>query len=163
MSSRAFLPIVLATLFGTSAHAQDPAAPPSATIWNALSSPAMDPSKSAHAENVEIVRDRVHITLIDGTIQFAQPVNGVTFGAAFHGKGRVQVLPPNPVEAQQLVLFTKQPKLDVPFTDATFSFTDGLEYEIAKQVSCHRCAPAVEIVAPNPHNTPPALRQPPHP
>ncbi len=134
MTSRAFLPIVLATLFGTNAFAQAPAPPPAATIWNALSSPAMDPTKSAHAENVEIVRDRVHITLIDGTIQFAQPVNRVTFGAAFHGKGRVQVLPPNPVEAQQLVLFTKQPKLDVPFTDATFSFTDGLEDEIAKQV-----------------------------
>src|SRR5260370_41859545 len=111
MTSRAFLPIVLATLFGTSAHAQAPAPPPAATIWNALSSPAMDPTKSAHAENVEIVRDRVHITLINGTIQFAQPVNAVTLGAACHRNGRVQVLPPNPVEPQHLVLFTKQPKL----------------------------------------------------
>src|SRR5260370_26455578 len=134
MTSRAFLRIVLATLCGTSAHAQAPAPPPAATIWNALSSPAMDPTKSAHAENVEIVRDRVHITLIDGTIQFAQPVNGVTFGAAFHGKGRVQVLPPNPVEAQQLFLLPNQPKLDVPFTNPPFSFTDDLDDEIAKQV-----------------------------
>ena len=67
----------------------------------------MDPAKSARTENVEIIRDRVHITLLDGTIQFAQPVNGVTFAAAFHGKGRVQVEPPNPLEAQQLVLFTE--------------------------------------------------------
>jgi len=43
-------------------------------------------------------------------------VNGVTFAAAFHGKGRVQVEPPNPIEAQQLALFTKQDKLDLPFT-----------------------------------------------
>src|SRR6266704_2852691 len=134
MSRRAFLLIVLATLFGTNAFAQAPAPPPAATIWNALSSPAMDPTKSAHAENVEIVRDRVHITLIDGTIQFAQPVNGVTFGAAFHGKGRVRVEPPNPIEAQQLRLFEKQDELDMSFTDATFSFTDGLAEDVAKQV-----------------------------
>ena len=94
----------------------------------------MDPAKSAHTENVEILRDRIHITLLDGTIQLAQPVNGVTFGAAFHGKGRVQVEPPNPIEAQQLKLFIKQDKLDLPFTDATFSFTDAFAEEVAKQV-----------------------------
>src|SRR5712664_4238698 len=119
MIRRAFLSIVLASLFAACNYAQAPAPPPAAIVWNALSSPAMDPAKSAHTENVEIARDRVHITLIDGTIQFAQPVNGVTFGAAFHGKGRVRVEPPNPIEAQQLKLHTKQDKLDIPFTDAT--------------------------------------------
>ena len=104
-----------------------------ATVWNAISAPAMDPARSAHAENVDIVRDRIHITLIDGTMQFTQPVDGVTFGAAFRGKGRVQVEPPNPVEAQQLKFFTKQEKIDFSFTDATFSFTDGLADEVAKQ------------------------------
>ena len=94
----------------------------------------MDPAKSAHTENVEIVRDRVRIILTDGTIQFVQPANGVVFGAVFHGNGRVQAEPPSPIEAQQLFLFTKQPKLDMPFTDATFSFTDGLLEEVAKQV-----------------------------
>jgi hypothetical protein len=134
MIRRAFLSIVLASLFAACNYAQAPAPPPAAIVWNALSSPAMDPAKSAHTENVEIARDRVHITLIDGTIQFAQPVNGVTFGAAFHGKGRVRVEPPNPIEAQQLKLHTKQDKLDIPFTDATFSFTDGFADDVAKQV-----------------------------
>jgi len=104
----------------------------------------MDPAKSAHAENVEIVRDRVHIILADGTIQFAQPANGVVFGAVFHGNGRIQADPPNPIEAQQLFLFTKQAKLDMPFTDATFSFTDGLLEEVAKQVKWQRTGPAAD-------------------
>src|SRR6266568_9022011 len=117
-----FLSILFTLLLAICAGPQTPAPSPSASAWNALSSPllsspAMDPSKSARMENVEIVRDRVHITLLDGTIQFAQPANGVVFGAAFHGKGRVQVDPPNPIEAQQLRLFTKQEKLDMPFTD----------------------------------------------
>jgi hypothetical protein len=103
-------------------------------IWSALSSPTIDPAKSAIAENVEIVRDRVHITLANGTIQFLKPVNGVTFGASFHGEGRVQLDPPNAIEAQQLKFFTKQDKLDLTFTEATFSSTDGLLDEIGKQV-----------------------------
>lgn len=102
--------------------------------WSALSSPALDPAKSANAENVEIVRDRVHITLVNGSIQFFKPVNGVVFGAIFRGDGRLRVEPPNPAEARQLQLFTKQDKLAVGFTEATFSFTDGLFEEVAKQV-----------------------------
>jgi hypothetical protein len=104
----------------------------------------MDPAKSAHTENVEIVRDRVHIILTDGTIQFVQPANGIVFGAVFHGKGRVQADPPNPIEAQQLFLFTKQPKLDMPFTDATFSSTDGLLEEVAKQVKWQGTGPTAD-------------------
>src|SRR5580704_17176350 len=91
--------------------AQTPAGSPAATVWSALSAPAMDPAKSARAENVDIVRDHVRINLTDGTIQFTQPVNGVVFGAVFHGKGRLQAMPPNPQEAQQLRLFTRQDRL----------------------------------------------------
>ena len=53
----------------------------------------MDPAKSAHVENVVINRDRVRITLIDGTIQFTQAANDVVFGAVFHGQGRLQARP----------------------------------------------------------------------
>jgi hypothetical protein len=143
------LPTRSATLFlagvftlAPSGFPQSPAGSPVATVWNALSAPAMDPAKSAHAENVDIIRDRVHITLTDGTIEFTQPVNGVVFGAIFHGKGHLQAEPPNPQEAQQLRLFTKQDKLDVPFTDATFSFTDGLLDEVGKQVKWQATGPA---------------------
>lgn len=102
----------------------------------------MDAAKSAHAENVDIIRDHVRINLTDGTIQFSQPVNGVVFGAVFHGKGRLQAEPPNPQEAQQLQLFTKHDRLNVEFTDATFSFTDGLLDEVAKQVKWQPTGPA---------------------
>jgi hypothetical protein len=105
-----------------------------AGVWNALASPSMDPAKFAVVENVEIARDRVHITLGNGSIQFTRPLNGVPFGAVFHGEGRLRVEPPNPIEAQQLKLFTKQEKLDATFTEATFSFSDGLFEEVAKQV-----------------------------
>jgi len=115
--------------------AQAPAAPMDPTaVWNALESPTMDTAKAATVDNVEIVRDRLHIILKSGTIQFAQPVNSIVFAAVFHGEGSIQCVPPNPIEAQQLRLFTKQAKLDVAFDQATFSFTDGLLDEVAKQV-----------------------------
>lgn len=95
----------------------------------------MDPARFTRVENVEIVRDRVRIKLLSGTLQFAQPANGVVFGAVFHGEGRLLAEPPNPTEAYQLFLFTKQQaKLDMAFTEATFSFTDGLLEEVSRQV-----------------------------
>jgi len=105
-----------------------------APVWSILSAPMMDPGTTAHVQNASILRDRINITLVDGTIQFAKPVNSVVFGAIFHGKGRVQVEPPNDIEAQQLRLFSKRDKLDMAFNDATFSFTDEFFDEIAGQV-----------------------------
>src|ERR1700719_3110269 len=142
--SRTTLVICFAILASASVSAQTPAPSEAAAVWNALSSPAMDATKYAHVENVTIIRDAVHITLTDGTIQFAQPVHGVVFAAVFHGNGRVEAAPPNPLEGQQLRLFTKQDKLNMAFTDATFSFTDSLLDEVAKEVKWQPGAPAAD-------------------
>lgn len=111
----------------------DPQASPK-EIWDTLTNPVMDRNRSASVQNLQIKRDRVTITLVDGTIQFVKPANGVVFGAVFHGNGRLQIDPPNEVEAQQLLLFTKQSKLDMAFTEATFSSTDGFFGEVAAAV-----------------------------
>lgn len=103
-------------------------------VWNALSQAAFDPAKSAPAENVILQRDRLRITLLSGTIQFSQPANGVVFGAAFRGKGRVQLTPPNAMEAQQMFRFLGNVALELEFSEATFSFNDGTLEEVARQV-----------------------------
>lgn len=132
---RTNLTILLIIVYCLPAKAFAQAAPLASAeeVWNVLANPGMDPEKSAHLQNVQIKRDRLNITLIDGVIQFVKPVHGVVFGAVFHGDGRVLLDPPNPIEAQQLRLFAKQEKLDMTFTAATFSFTDGLLDEIARQ------------------------------
>src|ERR1700719_1779248 len=134
MLSKSTLLAIAVALAPICTAAQTPALPAAAAVWNALSAPAMDPTKFAHAENVVIARDAIRITLIDGTIQFLQPVNGIVFGAVFHGNGRLEAAPPNPLEAHQLWLFTKQSKLDMAITEATFSFTDTFAEEISKEV-----------------------------
>lgn len=103
------VPAVVSLLLACSvASAQTPPPAPASAVWATLSAPSMDPAKSAHVGNIVINRDRVHITLVDGTIQFTQAANNVVFVAVFHGQGRLQADPPNAIEAQQLRLFTKQ-------------------------------------------------------
>ena len=103
-------------------------------VWNAVEQAPFEASKMAHVENLTLERDRIQITLIDGTLEFTEPAAGAVFGAAFQGRGRIEVAPPNAGEAQQLQLFTKQSSLSMEFSEATFSFTDGTFDEVSKQV-----------------------------
>ena len=120
--------LALLFIFGTTAiaAAQDPA-----EAWKALQQPAFDPSRTATAESVAITRDRIRITLTNGTIQLTKPVNGIVFGAAFHGTGRVQVDPPNPLEANtpfDLTLAFRPEKLSVNDNDDIESIVSEYGY-----------------------------------
>lgn len=115
-------------------EAQTVASQDAAAVWNGVERAPFDASKTAHVENVMLTRDRIRITLRDGTIQFTAPADGMVFGAAFKGSGRIEMTPPNKAEAEQLQLFTKQQTLNLTFSEATFSFTDGTFEEVAKQV-----------------------------
>jgi Peptidase family M1 domain len=130
-----FLGILL--LFSASAaFGQGAVAAPSQmdAAWAGLLKPAFEAGKSATAKNLSIDRDRIHLVLEDGTLQFTQPVNGVVFGAVFHGTGRLQMAPPNRMETQQLLLLTKHDGINLEFTDATLSCTDDTYAEIAAKV-----------------------------
>jgi Peptidase family M1 domain len=117
------------------ASAQDATA-----VWNAVSQPAFDASKFAAVNGIQIARDRIHITLTSGNIQFAQPTSGEVFAAAFEGQGRVQIEPPNALEAQQLKRYIGKDTLDMQFSSATFSFADGTFAELSPQL--HWTAPS---------------------
>ncbi|HMD31515.1 MAG TPA: M1 family aminopeptidase [Candidatus Acidoferrales bacterium] len=105
-----------------------------AGVWEGLGRPAGDPAHVAAVENVSLQRDAIKITLISGQIQFAQPLAGRPFGAAFRGRGRVEVAPPNKMEAQQLQLLCGQNTLDLEFAEGAFFFNDQTFNDVAKQV-----------------------------
>ena len=113
--------------------AQDPAG-----IWQRLAQPGFDADKAGIVENVTLVRDRLKITLVQGAIHFASPAEGLVFGAAFEGKGRIQLQPPNDTETRQLRLFTAKDTLDLEFTEAVFHFGDRTWEDLSGQV---RAAP----------------------
>jgi hypothetical protein len=124
---------VVVLLAGVCAAQQSPQQD-AAAVWAAVAQAPFDRSRTAKVEGLTLVRDRIHITLSDGTLAFSQPADGLVFGAAFEGRGHIEIVPPDPAEAQQLELFTKQKSLSLDFTQATFSFTDGTFEEVAKQV-----------------------------
>src|SRR5712692_6847970 len=94
------------------------------SIWNSLQQPAFSADKSASVSQLALVRDRIRITL----------ANGIVFGATFRGRGRVQVEPPNALEAQQLRLLSRQDTLDMEFSEAVFVFLDDTFAEVSRQV-----------------------------
>ena len=150
--------ILAAMLCGGTSAGQKKGAQDATAVWNAVDQAPFDAAKTAHVENLTLVRDRIRITLVEGTIQFSQPAAGIVFGAAFNGRGRIEVAAPNETEARQLQLFLKMPTanaavtpvnpadgqrqqisekasmLNLQFSQAVFSFTDGTFDEIAKQV-----------------------------
>lgn len=128
--------VLVCVLMAMPAAAQDTAA-----LWNGVSSAAFDAGKSASVTNLTLVRDRIRITLLSGTIQFTQPVAGRVFGAAFEGKGRIELTPPNPLEVEQLERFTGQKSLNMTFSQAAFCFSDGTFAEVGKQVKWGGAAP----------------------
>jgi hypothetical protein len=135
MTQRTILLAILCLLVTRGCKAQaSPVSPATSAIWNAIVAGAPDPTQTTHTENVEIVRDKAHITLVDGTLQLIQPTNGRVYGAAFRGNGRIQVDIPNGIEGQQLRLLGKLDKIDLAFTEATFTFSDDFLAEVSKQV-----------------------------
>ena len=148
MRLRSFLPFFavlacIAVFASWSLRAQAPQATSSApgnssagpiAIWNALARPTFDPAKVATVSNLELQRDRIRITLESGVLHFAQPVNGIVTAAVFHGRGRLQVPPPNERESQRLQYFLKTDGMNLSFSEGTFSFTDKTFEEIASKV-----------------------------
>ncbi len=117
------------------AHAQAPAAGSEndpRTVWASLQTASFAGGKVLTPANVTLVRDRIRITLTSGTLWLAPPVAGMHFAAEFRGQGRVEIAPPNPLEAHQLLVFTGQPAMDMTFTEAVFSFSDDTAAEFLK-------------------------------
>ncbi len=128
---------VLSLVVASSTICAAPQANPStdpAAAWAALQKPEFNPAKSAQVSNFSFSRDRLKFMLSDGHLQFSQPIAGVVHGAAFRGHGKIELDPPNVIEAQQLRLHSGQDKLSLAFTEATFSFTDNFFEEIASKV-----------------------------
>jgi len=82
---------------------------------------------------IELRRGDVQITLEEGRIGFFAAIDGHGTGAVFSGRAHILAAPRDPVEKQQLALFTGAPILDQSVTSAYFRFTDGTDAELLRQ------------------------------
>ncbi len=97
---------------------------PTALLYRALRSVALDEAKVFHVREAVLDRGELHLYLTDGTIAFTQDVQGHVTGAYFEGDGEVLMRPPNLTERASLGLFSGMGVLDERFSAAYLRFND---------------------------------------
>lgn len=99
-------------------------------LLNELDAASPDPSQVYVLRNAQITRDRAKIYFTQGFVVFFSPVRGRITGAVFSGQGEVLLIPPNPVEKQNLARFTGEPILEQQFVTAYLRFSDQTAQEL---------------------------------
>lgn len=95
------------------AQAPDPAA-----LQAAIAGARLDPARAVTLKNVKLGVGLGKLSLDDGVLIPATAVGGKTIEMVFLGKGRIEVEPPDAIEAGQLELFTGGSRLDEEFKEA---------------------------------------------
>src|SRR3954466_6838541 len=95
------------------AQAPDPAA-----LQAAIAGAKLDPARAVTLKNVKLGGGLGTLRLEDGVLTPATPVGGKTVEMVFLGKGRMEVEPPDAIEAGQLELFTGAPARGRGLTEA---------------------------------------------
>ena len=92
--------------------ASDPAA-----IRREIEASRLDPARAVALKSVKLAAGLATLRLDDGVLLPAAAVNGKTVEMVFLGKGRLELEPPDEVEAGQLELFTGGTRLDEEFSE----------------------------------------------
>src|SRR4051794_7179305 len=102
------------------AQAPDPAA-----LQAAIAGAKLDPARAVTLKNVKLGVGLGTLRLEDGVLIPATPVGGKTVEIVFLGKGRMEVEPPDAIEAGQLELFTGGSRLDAGVKEAVLAGGQG--------------------------------------
>src|SRR4051812_32620768 len=84
---------------------------------------------SIHVENLALDQDRLKMTFT-GDFYFAEPVDGVVYGAVFLGRGRIRSEASNISEKESIKRFLNQDVVESTFTNAVFRFTDDTHQKL---------------------------------
>jgi hypothetical protein len=113
---------------------QSPADPddqhPAQAFYLKLRSVGLNKSQVYKIREASLDRGKVHISLDDGTIAFAQAVDGRVTGAFYQGYGEVLLMPPNQMERASMSRFTGTAILEETFSNAYFRFNDDVYAEL---------------------------------
>lgn len=94
-----------------------------------------DYSRQANVKDLVIDRGGVKFVLSEGTITLSQTVLGRVIAAAFEGKGRFEMTPPNSAERYMLARLCKDSTADWEFKKLTLFFTDSTANELENRLS----------------------------
>ncbi|MFZ0820753.1 MAG: M1 family aminopeptidase [Candidatus Acidiferrales bacterium] len=128
-----FLVIGTGVLSGSlrdAARAQSPPTPPAHAIYSALNALRVNPGQIYNVKDLDLRRDAVHITFIEGEIAFLEPFEGKVTGFVFSGRGHILAIPRDPIEKASMARFLGTPLLDQEFTKTYARFDDGTAEEL---------------------------------
>src|SRR5437879_12697196 len=98
--------LIVLVLLGVAANctAQTaPAADPSTLVWKAMWQPPFDASKSASVKDLTLERDRIRLTLADGTLRLGELEGACRERPSFRARAQLQAsAPPRPAGAPSL-------------------------------------------------------------
>jgi hypothetical protein len=97
------------------------------------------------ASRIELRRGDVQLTIEEGRLGFFSALDGRVTGAVFSGRAHILAIPRDPVEKQQLALFTGAPILDQSVTSAYIRFTDDTEAELLRQLEAAKIVPKDDL------------------
>mgnify|MGYP001464084934 CR=1 FL=1 len=90
--------------------------------------PTPDLTHVFRVANLNFQKDALQFHLLSGSLALTQPVHGKVAAAIFVGEGELRVEPPNPTERGQMLSFTGEPHIALPFTQAVFRFGDATAF-----------------------------------
>jgi hypothetical protein len=93
-------------------------APEPAALQGAIAGARLEPARAVALKGVKLAVGLGTLRLDDGVLIPATAVGGKTIEMVFLGKGRLEVEPPDAIEAGQLELFTGGSRLDAEFKEA---------------------------------------------
>ncbi len=119
------------------ALSQNPS-PPSSTsahaVYTALNALRINPGQIYSVKNLDLRRDTIHITFIEGKLAFLEPLEGKVTGFVFSGRGHILEIPRDPVEKASMGRFLGTPLLDQEFTKAYSRFDDETASELLSAI-----------------------------
>lgn len=116
--------------------AADDSKPPR-ELYTELNNLRLDPSTVytlPPRSHIELHRGDAELTFEEGQIGFFTALDDRVTGLVFSGRGHILVAPRDPVEKQQLALFTGAPLLDQSISSAYLRFTDNTPAELLRQL-----------------------------
>ena len=134
MRAQAIAVVLLLLFIPLSVSAEDSKSP--REMYAALNDVKLDPSgvyALPPASRIELHRGDALLSFEEGRICLFSALDGHITGAVFSGRGHILAAPRDPVEKQQLALFTGAPILDQSLSSAYLRFTDDTASELQRQ------------------------------
>jgi len=113
---------------------QDSSPAPAHSIYAALNALRVNRGGVYAVKNLDLRRDSVHITFIEGELAFLEPFDGKETGFVFSGRGHILAIPREPIEKASMARFLETPLLDQEFSRVYARFDDDTAAELRKRL-----------------------------